>query len=69
MEEQQIPFEEANDDDLYRMPGEIALTRIEEDNLPNQEDKELFHAPVTTITQDEFVNIHNKTIRAYHDLT
>ena len=69
VEEQQIPLEEANDDNLYRMPGVIALERIEENNLPKQEDKELFHAPVIAITQDKFVNIHNKTRRAYQDLT
>ena len=69
VEEHHMPLEDANNDDLYRMPGEIALERIEEDNLPKQEDRELFHTPVTAITQDEFVSIQNKTRRAYQDIT
>ena len=48
-------------DDPYGVPGELALEYIEEQALPKQEDKELFHTPVTAVAQDEFVNIHNKT--------
>ena len=58
-----------NDDEPYRVPGEIALEQIEEENLPKQEDKKLFHTPVTAVTQDDFISIHTKTRRAYHDVT
>ena len=51
------------------VPGEIALDMIEEQNLKKQEDRELFHAPVIKVSQDDFVNIHIKTRRALQDVT
>ena len=51
------------------VPGEIALDIIEEQTLKKQEDKELFHAFVTKVSQDDFVNVHIKTRRALQDAT
>ena len=56
-------------DNPYGVPGEIALDMIEEQALKKQEDKELFHTPVIKVSQDEFTNIHNKTRRAFQDVT
>ena len=53
----------------HGVPGEIALDMIEEQALKKQEDKELFHALVTKVSQDDFVNIHIKTRRALQDAT
>ena len=53
----------------HGVPGEIALDMIEEQSLKKQEDKELFHALVIKVYQDDFVNIHIKTRRAFQDAT
>ena len=58
-----------NDNPLNGVPGEVALDMIEEQALKKQEDKELFHTPVTKVTQEEFTNMHNKTRRSFQDVT
>ena len=45
---------EDNNIALNGVPGDIALDMIEEQVLKKQEDKELFHTPVTRVTQEEF---------------
>ena len=69
IDESSVFARKPGNDDPYGVPGELALEYIEEQALPKQEDKELFHTPVTSVTQDEFVSIHNKTRRAYQDIT
>ena len=54
---------------LNGVPGDIALDMIEEQALKKQEDKELFHTPVTRVTQEEFTSIHHKTRRSFQDVT
>ena len=54
---------------LNGVPGDIALDMIEEQALKKQEDKELFHTPVTRVTQEEFTSMHNKTRRSFQDVT
>ena len=54
---------------LNGVPGDLALDMIEEQALKKQEDKELFHTPVTRVTQEEFTSMHNKTRRSFQDVT